>query len=128
MVHQDAPHNLRGDSEKMQSVLPLDVLLIDQPKICFVNQVCGLQRETRIFVSQVACRLAMQFVVDSSEELVLRFSVAVTPVAQHRGHTWRRGTHVGISRFRSGNFPLLVRQTSVCYCWKKGAVVETCDN
>jgi hypothetical protein len=37
MVHQNAPHNLRGDSEEMQSVLPLDVLLIYQAKIRFVN-------------------------------------------------------------------------------------------
>jgi hypothetical protein len=36
MIYKDAPHNLRGDSEEMQS-LPLDVLLINQAKIRFVN-------------------------------------------------------------------------------------------
>jgi hypothetical protein len=36
MIHQDAPHNLRGDSVEVQAVLPLDVLLINQAKIRFV--------------------------------------------------------------------------------------------
>jgi hypothetical protein len=37
MIYKDAPHNLRGDSEEMQSVLPLNVLLINQAKIRPVN-------------------------------------------------------------------------------------------
>jgi hypothetical protein len=37
MVHQNAPHNLRGDSEEMQSVLPLNVVLVNQAKVRFVN-------------------------------------------------------------------------------------------
>jgi hypothetical protein len=37
MIHQDAPHNLGGDCKKMQSVMPLDVLLIYQAKIRLVN-------------------------------------------------------------------------------------------
>jgi hypothetical protein len=48
-----------------------------------------------MFMSEVASRLAMQFVIDSPEKLVMRFLVASAPVAKHGGHTWGRGSHDG---------------------------------
>jgi hypothetical protein len=40
MIHENAPHHLRRDTEKLRPILPGDAVLIDQPQVRFVNE-CG---------------------------------------------------------------------------------------
>src|SRR5258705_3490523 len=61
----------------------------------------------------------MQFVVDSSEELVLRFSVAIAAVVKHGGHIWRQGSHVGASRLLKAITPL-AGPTNFSWSWLRG--------
>ena len=43
MVHENTAHHARGNRQEMCTVPPWDVLGIDEPQICFVDQRCGLK-------------------------------------------------------------------------------------
>jgi len=44
VIDQDPAHNIRRDAEKMGAVLPLDVFLIDELQVSFMNKRGRLQR------------------------------------------------------------------------------------
>lgn len=74
---------------------------------------------------EVASGLTMQFVIDSSEKLVMRFFIAIAPVAKHGRHIWGRGSHVGPPIFFKAITPLTGPTNLVCCVKEEGAVVET---
>ena len=44
VIDENPPHHAGGDAEEVCAVAPLDLLLIDQPDVCFVDQGGWLQR------------------------------------------------------------------------------------
>ena len=62
-IGQDTPHQLRADSEKMCSVLPVDIPDIDQTQIDFVDKSGSLKRVIGSLGSHVTPRQAVQLFV-----------------------------------------------------------------
>ncbi len=58
VIDQNAAHQLRGDAEEMSAVPPGRRLLIDQPKIIFVDQAGGLQSVIGSFALEITTRQA----------------------------------------------------------------------
>jgi len=54
VVNQNAPHRLRGDSEKMRAALPADRALVDKLEEGFVYKRGGLQRVVAPLAPQIA--------------------------------------------------------------------------
>jgi hypothetical protein len=44
MVHQNAPHHLRGDAEELRPVLPAHSPLTDQPEVRLMDERGALER------------------------------------------------------------------------------------
>src|SRR5688572_30690537 len=64
IVQQDAPHDLRGDSEKVSAILPADVPLIHQLEIGFVDERGGLKGMAGPLAAELAAGDALQLVVN----------------------------------------------------------------
>jgi len=84
-VHQDAPHHLRRDSEKLRTLPPLDFGDIDQSQIDFVDQSGGLQRVLPPLAFHVAVSHTAQFIVNLLRQLIERAWIARRPGFQQIG-------------------------------------------
>src|SRR5579871_1023036 len=93
MVHQDAPHQLRRDSEEMCAILPLHARIVHQAHIGFIYQCGGLQAVAGVFPFQVAPRQPPQLFVNDGGELFERALISAAPGVQERADlTLRRFT------------------------------------
>jgi hypothetical protein len=77
----------------MRPILPLDVLVIDQPQISLVDQRRSLQRVPPTFVAHVMVRHPAQFLVNQRHQAVESALVAIAPIEQQSGDVLRRGSH-----------------------------------
>jgi hypothetical protein len=82
MIDEYAPHHLSRDSHKMGAVLPLNLFLINEPKVCLIYQRGGLQCVILALASEIARRDGSQLGVHEGHQLVQRRRVTVTPVFQ----------------------------------------------
>ena len=80
MVHQDVPHHLCGDAEKMRAVLPLGRLLANQAQIGFVYECGALKSVIGALVPEMAAGQTAQFIVNDRYERFARFLISSTPI------------------------------------------------
>ena len=82
MVHQDVPHHLRGNAEKMGPVLPFLRFLADQPQIRFVDQGRTLQSVIRAFAPETAASDTAQLLIDQRDQRIPRTLIAAAPLGE----------------------------------------------
>ena len=86
MVHQDAPHHLRGDGEELAPVLPGGRALAEQAEVGLVHEGRGLQRVARPLATQAVRRPPPQLLVDQRKEAVAGGDVPLAPGLQQLRH------------------------------------------
>ena len=91
LVHENAPHDLRGHAKKVRAVAPHHATLIDQSQVRFMHQRCSLQRCVHRFETHGATRLMVQLVVHRVQQPLPGRPIARTPGEQQVGHIGRRG-------------------------------------
>ena len=85
MVNHDAPHQLRGDRDKVGPALPDRLRVIDQPQIRFVDKRGGLQSVAGALPAHVMVGQPVQFGLHQREQLLKRSLVSAAPVAEQLG-------------------------------------------
>src|SRR5579864_997820 len=90
MVHQDAPHHLRGDGEKVRTVLPRQRSGACKPQVGFVDQRRGLKSVVRSLTAQVTPGDAMQFLIDQGNQAFEGRFVATAPGLKQYGNALGR--------------------------------------
>jgi hypothetical protein len=85
VVDKNASHQSGGDGKEVGTVLPLNVLLIDEPEVCLVYQFGWLQRAIGIFPSQIRSGMAAQFRIHEGNQLLKRLLVSIAPIDEHLG-------------------------------------------
>jgi hypothetical protein len=80
MINHDASHQLRGNGEKMWSVLPARMCLVDKLKIRLVDEHGGLQGVPLSFAAHIIVRQPMQFGLHQRNQLIERARVSAAPV------------------------------------------------
>ena len=91
VIHQDPPHELGGDTEKLGAVLPLDPALVHHSQIRFVNEGGRLKGMIATLPLEMTPGQAAQFLVNQRHQLLGRFLVAGAPPTEKRGHVWLCG-------------------------------------
>jgi hypothetical protein len=86
MVNEDAPHYLRRDSEKVDAVLPGQVLLVDQAEVGFVDESSSLQGVLAMFTTEVAMRQAVEFLINERHQLLKRPHITSSPGDEQLGY------------------------------------------
>ena len=79
IVDQNLPHELRGDGEKMSTILPLWQVLLGQAYVRFMNQRGALQGVIGAFLLKIAAGDAVEFVIDERHQRIERGLVSATP-------------------------------------------------
>jgi NAD-dependent dihydropyrimidine dehydrogenase PreA subunit len=92
VIDQDATHNLCGDCEEVRTICPVDVLLIDETNVGFVDQCGGLQSVTLAFTTHVTAGEAMEFVVNERIQLVEGGLVPFAPFSEQLSDFMLRGS------------------------------------
>ena len=90
VLHQDLPHQLRGDAEEVGSILPLDSRLVDELQIDLIDQGGGGQRVVGTLASQRAPGGSPEFTVDNGKKFGERLLTPVAPVDKQLGDFVRR--------------------------------------
>ena len=91
MVDENPPHHDHGESDELRPVLPVDVPLIDQPKVGLVDERGGLERVVAPLAEEIPSGQPAQLVVHEREHLVPRALVTIAPVEQQPCDRARRG-------------------------------------
>ena len=86
IVHENAPHDLGGHTEKMGAVLPRGGALIDEAQISFMDEAGRLQGVVRAFSLQILAGELAQFFVDERHEASRCLAVASAPIDKHASH------------------------------------------
>src|SRR5215470_1388794 len=94
VVHQYAPHQLRGNSEKMGAILPFCISLIDELEIGLVDERGGFECVLGALAPQVVARQPSQLAVDQRHQFFERRLIAVTPLDQKLRYAFRGGPHM----------------------------------
>jgi hypothetical protein len=68
VLHQDLPHQLRGDAEEVGSVLPLNSRLVDELQVDLIDQGGAGQSVVKTLASQRAPGGSPEFTVDNRKE------------------------------------------------------------
>jgi hypothetical protein len=102
VVDEDASHYLSRDGEEVRAVGPLNVSLIDEPDVSFVDQSRGLQSVTFALTAHVAARKAMEFVVDKRIQLIERGLVSFTPRGEELGYLMFLSGRIFLHRNKAG--------------------------
>ena len=84
MLHQNAPHHLGRDREKVSAILPLHALIIHQPRVGFIHQRRGLQAMTGALRAHIAARQAAKLLIHDGSQFFERAPVSFTPGAEQR--------------------------------------------
>ena len=86
MIHENSAHHLRRNAEKMRSIPPVAMPLIDQTQVELVHERGRLQREAAPFAAKLACGHPTQLRVDERQQLVEGIGVTSPPFSQKRRH------------------------------------------
>src|ERR1700761_8103000 len=76
IIDKDLPHQVRRDSQKMDTVFRAERLLIDQPQIGFIDQRSTLQGVIWPLASQVIARDSAQLFIDERNEPFKRILIS----------------------------------------------------
>ena len=82
VIHQHAPHDLRGQRQELLAPLPFEGAFAGEPDEGLVHQRRGLQRVTAAFARNLPARHAPDVVVDQRPERIECRGVAVGPALQ----------------------------------------------
>ncbi len=82
VIHQDAAHELRGESEEVRAILPGRPPLIHKAEVELVNESGRNERVIDTFASQLAGRNPPQFTVNHGQQLLERGGVPFRPPDQ----------------------------------------------
>ena len=82
VIDQNLPHELRGHSEEMSTILPLWQSLFGHAHVGFVHQGRALQRVVGTLALQIAVGNAAQFGVHQRQQRVERRLVSASPADQ----------------------------------------------
>lgn len=63
-IDENSSHRSRGHREEMRSVLPLNLIHVDQPEIRFIHEGGSLKRVAGSFAGHVPMGEAVQLIVD----------------------------------------------------------------
>jgi hypothetical protein len=85
-IHQDAPHQLGGDTEEVGAVLPVHFFHVHQPQVSLIDQSSGLQGLAGPFLGYVALRQPVQLPVYNGYKLVERILLSPAPRLQQESH------------------------------------------
>src|ERR1041384_3715359 len=88
VIHKYATHHLRGDSEKLSAVLPVDGVLIDHSQVGFIDECSCLKSVALAFSAQITARNQMKLFVDKGHELIQCLLIALAPVDQQLSYVW----------------------------------------
>jgi len=64
VLHQHLANDFGGYGEEVRSVLPINTVRVDEPKISLIHQCAGLQGDPWPLPSQLEMGKAMQFRID----------------------------------------------------------------
>lgn len=81
MIHENLPHQVRGDREEMCAVFDRKTLA-QQAQVDLVDQSRALQSVFTAFAAQMMPRQLMQLAIDQGNEGVERLGVSVSPAKQ----------------------------------------------
>ena len=91
MIYQNTPHHFGGDAKELRTVLPVNVFLINEPKVCLIDQRGRLQSVIGNLLPHAINRDMSQFLIDEWQHLVERGFIAVAPVDEELSNTFRCG-------------------------------------
>jgi hypothetical protein len=86
MIHQDVPHYLRRNSEKVGPVLPFLRFLADKTQIHLVHQGCALQGVIGALSPEAAAGDAAQLLIDQGNQRIPSALVAAAPISQEKAY------------------------------------------
>jgi hypothetical protein len=90
VIDQDPAHDLRRNTKKMRSILPIDLALVDEPDVRLMNKGRRLQGVVGPLVPKLARGHAAELRIDEWQQLIERSPVAATPLAEQRRDVARR--------------------------------------
>ena len=86
VIHEDAAHQLSGQSKEVRPILPGHSLLIDQPQVDLVDEGRRNERVIRAFPPQLAARNPPQLSVDLRQQLLERGGISLGPSYEQLRH------------------------------------------
>src|SRR2546430_12758309 len=106
-IHQNPPHQLGRDAEKVRAVLPTHILPVNQADVSLIDQCGCLQSVTGTLAAHVVMGEAVQLVIDKRGQSCHCRLVAVTPrhpklrdflwgsfLHSHPTSSWRRSEYL----------------------------------
>ncbi len=94
VIHEDAPHHLRGDGEEVGASAPPN-LLIDQADVCLVNDGGALEGMTCAFAPHIVSCEPAQLAVDHGSESLEGSVISLAPADKEMGELLGRGDSRG---------------------------------
>ncbi len=82
VLDQNLAHEIGGHAEEMSPVLPIDLGLVDEPHIGFVDQRGRLQGMARPFPAQMMIGQPAQLSIDERQQVIERAAIPFAPVKQ----------------------------------------------
>jgi hypothetical protein len=76
VIHEDATHDVRGDTEEMRAILPILASLVNELQVRLVDQRRGLKRVIRTLLPHIPRRHATQLDIDDTYQLSFSCQVA----------------------------------------------------
>ena len=80
MIHQHTAHHLRRNAHELAAVAPVDVVLVYQTHVSFMNKRRRLQRVIAAFPAQIKACQPPQLVIDDGQSLIQRLFVAAPEI------------------------------------------------
>jgi len=90
MIHEDASHQLRGNTKKMSPVLPLGRLLMEKTQIGLVNECAALKCVVGAFPPEVVTCDAAQLRINQGNQLFMSVLIPLSPVVEQYTDSFSR--------------------------------------
>ena len=98
VVDEDPPHDLCGDAKKMGPIPPIDMALIDEAQIRFVDERRRLQSMAHPLMTKLAPRDPAQLGIHQRQQLIESTVIPAAPIIEQRRDIRRRGHHYLLQR------------------------------
>lgn len=82
VIHEDSPHQPRGDSQKVRAVLPVHMFDVNQFDVGLVDERRGLQAVTRALIPHTTAGDLMKLTLNERDEAVQGGLVTLPPFQQ----------------------------------------------
>src|SRR5271166_6197687 len=90
MIHEDAPHQLRGNTKKVGPVLPLGRLLMEKTQIGLVNECPALECVVGAFPPEIVACDSAQLRINQGDQLFLSVLISLSPVVEQYTNSFSR--------------------------------------